>query len=314
MPPKRRRSYSRKSYSYKRTRFNRSGPSRSHTTNRTNRVGTTSAVTFQRDQGRVFKKKYVPRWKVKRAQRFYKRVTDVVKRNLGQKTIKRESNILYIAGGASAQMVSSFAINGSYGHGDQGWNDLHQIATTVQSDPITNTWDQEKLSYSSAVIDVLITNDSENMPIVLDVYRLIPKKDMATSDAASVAQKWTNAMSNQTILGTALAISAIQVGVTPFDGTELCAMWTIVEKKTFYLQTGHQTTFQFRDTKRRTITGSNLYQKTALRGVTTGWIVVGKPTYSDAVSRGIVRYSVQTIRKYNFHVFEDNEGGAGHVL
>lgn len=108
-----------------------------------------------------------------------------------------------------------------------------------------------RLSFQSAQMDVFILNNGASTTVV-DVYCLVPKRDInySSSNGQNAQQLLGSLLNlNQTagnpVTGTVLP-GFTTPGVGPFESTEFCREFTVLEKRRFILTTGQVGTMEMK--------------------------------------------------------------------
>jgi len=270
-------------------------------------------VTSQFDRTNVYRRRRMPRYKRRRWVRFLKKTRAALMKDVGTKTVLRNSQLSSSWADDSQRMLTAniYGADGAAATASHcGNDDLVQIFGN-DSDLSNQT---AKALFGSSVLDITLTNLStviegtQNTGLEVDIYDIVyRKKQDATTfhNLVGVAQTNTGAIN-----GSATQITLDKRGVTFFDFPNLGQMGVkILRKKKYFLGAGECATYQLRDAKNRAFVRQNIDdsdENYIYPGSTRtiAIIVKGVPT-NDAtkVTKNLV---VGVTRKYMYKVMDKN--------
>lgn len=276
-----------------------------------NKTTSGTGVTSQYDRKMVYRRKQMPRRKKVRWVKFVKRVRSALLKELGTKTVIRNSQMTFtdLTNNQGLYTVSLFGKDGSDTGGSVGNADLKDIIT---NDPDL-ALPTDRAKFSSGILDVTFTNNSsnedisyQNTTVELDVYEVVWTKKV---DSNRVNTVYYNAGANTgpiNTAGTSLAIT--DRGVTPFEFPEASALGAKIMKKTKYLLSqGQVATYQMRIPKnynfRRDFiddTDDNF----AIPWVTRSLLFIVKGVPTGDATKVLKSVQIGATRKYSYKVMK----------
>jgi len=280
--------------------------------------GTSSSgqgVTNQFDRKTVYRKKRMPYRKKRQWKRFVKKVNAALLKEVGTKTIIRNTQVS-AAWADDSQQALGVVLFGKDGLTDSsiraGLDDMRQI---FANDPdLSNPTSQAH--FFSGVIDFTFTNMSElvgdasnnNTGLEIDLYELVFTKYV---DNAGLASMFIQAATNTDAINMLNPAVTINVrGATPFDLPDFLAQGVRILKKTkFFLGKGEVATYQYRDPKnfkmRRDVV-DNADENFAIPYKTRGFLFVGKGIPTPDATKVLKSLQIGCTRKYGYKVISKN--------
>lgn len=217
------------------------------------RTSSGQGVTSQYDRKVVYRRKRMPRLKRVRWVRFVKKVRSALLKEVGTKTVLRNSQQTYtdLTNNQGILTVTLYGKDGADSSGAVGNQDLKDIFGN-DSDLALAT---DRAKFASAILDITITNNStvtdssqQNTGVEIDIYEITWTKKIDATRPTNVyyaAAANTNAINT---LGTSLSIT--DRGATPFEFPEASALGAKIYKKTkIMLGQGEAATYQMRIAK-----------------------------------------------------------------
>lgn len=271
------------------------GRANSRTVSRT-RQGFSSGqgITTQHDSRRIYRKRFMPRWRKRRWRRFKQKVNAIAEKDMGSRTVVMNKTISASNATSSSHCVMACYLYGQRGSATTGAQDLFLLqnnenignATATAGGTVDNS---TKFIFQSAILDLTIANRSVRMsniggvptPVAaseakleVDVYECVVGKHTEEAGATFATFESLlddNSTQTKSIGGVGTEIQYFQRGVTPFDLTYSLGRWKIkILKKTKYMvPNGDTFTYQMRDPKRRTATAEDLRNQDGFNRV--GW-------------------------------------------
>lgn len=282
---------------------------KSYTQNKSNKVTTGVGISSQHDVKTIYRKKRMPRRKRKAWARFSKKVTAVLDKSVGTKTLVI-NNVDALVGAIGLQSVSSYLLygmNGQNGTGTRGNSDLITIAS--------NFTNAKKVVYKSGIMDLTITNTNATANQEVDIYHVRFNNE---HEANTPLATFANAVAN-TVVTTGRSTLTIQArGATPWDFPLALsvARITIVKKTKVFISAGNSTTYQIRDPRNFQISKYDINNQTpnynyVKPGMTQGVIIIAK---NVAGFQGVAtNLSVGCTQKYVYGEIQDSVCETGIV-
>lgn len=248
---------------------------------RTNRRGPSysgQGITNQHDVTRIYRKRYMPRYKKRRWRKFVRRVHAVAEKDLGSRTYVINSLLQVTSNTLGAQGCATVCLYPNTS--TDGWlNDLNNIslAENLEADPTTaagiTVERSTKFLFQSGVLDMTVRNSSfqtgasgVGVKLEVDVYELTMRKDAYNgtiqlpnmSDLLSAMDADTKRLA-----GTGSSINIALRGVSPWDITYALSRYGIKihKKKKYFLEAGGTFTYQVRDPSRYSLDQNDMRDK-----------------------------------------------------
>lgn len=271
-------------------------------------------VTVQHDVNNQYRKRRMPRRKVRKWKRFVKKVEAVSQRLKHLRSVVLNSEASGFLNSAQQTFVACHLYGGS-GVAESvlipqetGQRDLYRIS---QSDgevkAIAGKSTAAKLHFASATIDLTFTNASD-ITMEVDVYKIIygfNEKDMNC---------FTQCVASGEQYSGPLATSALQIderGVTPFSlgGLISAGKMKILWKRKYLLSSGQSATLQHRDPKNRWVYVNDLTSNSegdpsvsdfTYKKYTVTFLFIAK--FTNAATEQTGSLVVRSTRSYNYKV------------
>lgn len=279
-------------------------------------------ITNQYDRSRIYRKRRMPRFRRRRWRRFNRRVNAVSEKDLGSRTVVRNSghqgNHPMDPTGEGQHATFYFTLYGLQNATYAFNNDLNEISGD------TDLGSTGKAIFKSAVLDLTFRNtsvrtaESENPPITLevDVYEISVGVLLSqTGKASTLAGIFSEGASDTaTIPGGIQGITINQRGVTPWDLPSILSEYRVkIWKKTKYFLGENQTfTYQVRDPKRHVLDQQTINGPGEnLPYVTRYLYYIYKPCpgyqYVAAPNNDVYSISVGATRKYLYKIMDKTQ-------
>jgi len=278
-----------------------------------NTTSSGQGVTNQFDRKTVYRKKRMPYRKKKQWKAFVKKVNAALLKEVGTKTVIRNTQVSASFSDDSQQNVA-VTLFGKDGAADTsvnaGHDDLKQIFANDSelADPTS------RAKFFSGVLDMTLTNMStviegnQNSGMEVDVYELAFTK---TADANGIRPMLSQAATNTALINPLLTQITVNTrGATPFDLPDFLAQGVRILKKTkYFLGQGEVATYQLRDPRNFSVrkdvvdnTDENFVMPYKTRGVLI--ICKGIPTADP--TKVLKSLQVGVTRKYGYKVMQKN--------
>lgn len=276
----------------------------------------TAPTTYQIDIQNMYRRRRAPRRVRRRARREWQKFTynldktqgmvSSVINNFGSYSTTPTTPITgcqQVAGISMYGMVNSTSASNFN-------NDLWRIYTDAFGVAPSSTKAADTLRFRSCVMDFLVKNTGAS-PMFLEVYHCM-SRGQGESDPSYQWELSAN-MEGGAGDGVATTISSITAyKVTPFDAPGFGSYWYVKKRTKFYISAGNSISWQIRDAKNYIITGQDLMNGKAKRGVTEGVILVGYGADLDAWATNsnigvptAATYDVSCVKTYHWTKTED---------
>jgi len=278
-------------------------------------------ITTQYDRSLIYRKRRMPRWRKRSWRRFNKKVLAVSEKDLGSRTVVRNSLIepsaIMNLAAATLHTTEYVALYSLQDGVRADMNDIQEMSND------TDLGVTGKALFKSAVIDITVRNTSErleesrNPPITLevDVYEITSGMLWGQVDhAGNLTQVFDEgAGDTATIPGQVNALARTQRGWTPWDFPSALSEYKMrIWKKTKYFVGENQTfTYQSREPRRKLIDRQKMtFLANNMPGLTRFFFFVIKPTpgyiYSDTTP-DTYRLSIGFTRKYLYKIMDKSQ-------
>jgi len=252
-----------------------------------------NVITGQYNYATVYSKRRRARRRTSKFTRFSRSVKRVIWRELGANQFVIQNNYSGVAN-ANAQGCYGITLLGLSGDAGGQANDCFRCFDKLYGPGAgavaTAKLENAKLTFTSAVVDFAFRNKDDSPTIDLDVYTLMCRKDVprvmagvGTGADGLIHGHFLQCLkqginTDQTALTT---LAPNTFGVTPFQSSQFCSYWTVMNKKKFILGTGQVANYQYRTKRSVSVYGNDLVYNNALtsalmakRGVTVGFLFV----------------------------------------
>lgn len=268
-----------------------------------------TGVTSQYDRKTVYRRKQMPRRKKVRWVKFVKRVRSALLKEIGTKTVLRNSQMTFtdLTNGQGMFSVTMYGKDGVDTSSSVGNADLKDIIAN-DADLALPT---DRAKFASGILDLTFTNNSSNQDTVyqnttveLDVYEIIWTKKVDANRATNVY--YTAAANTNAINGAGSSLSITDRGATPFEFPDASALGAKIVKKTKYiLSQGQVATYQMRIPKnynfrRDFIDDSD--DNFAIPWVTRTLLFIVKGVPTGDATRVLKSVQIGATRKYSYKV------------
>lgn len=237
----------------------------------------------------------------------------------------RQSNAITVAAGQ--QYFIPFTLNGLNGDVSiaNDINDMADISVLMNrvSDPATGVatiGNQIKIisSYMDLELTNFTTTTNPAVPIMVDVYKCVARKDEKVSTVATdmntLGKAYTNGYSQQVIGdvvgGTSVVPNIATLGCTPFDAPGFCQRWKIINKKRILLTPGSSISFTMGDPKTHILNSDVCNNFAVRRGLTKGYLVLLSScingNLAGAVTSPAFNVAFESLRTYRYKVIRDS--------
>lgn len=227
-------------------------------------------ITQQHDVARIYRKKYMTKYKKRRWRKFVRRVHAVAEKDYGSRTVvfNDRLDIENITNGNQVCLTCClYPQTSTVNH----LNDLNTIASVenFENNPTSaagiTVEKSTKFLFQSGVLDLTVRNSSFNnttptsgVKMEVDVYELILRKDAIVGATAqgSLSTLLNNASADTKVLNaTGSSVEIIRRGCTPWDLPYCISRYglKILSKKKYFLESGGTFTYQVRDPARHVL-------------------------------------------------------------
>lgn len=299
----------------------RSARSYTQTRTRTRRPSSGQGITNQYDRRMIYRKRTMPRRKKRRWKSFVRKVHAVSEKDLGSRTVVRNSLIASTLdlGQAISQdrhVRQVFSLYSMRNNVDSYMSDMTNIITDSDVGP------SGKFIFQSGILDMTVRNGSTlslqspntQLTLEVDVYEITSSVDFGVvGEAATLNAVFANAMTESTLIpGQVFPLIADTRGWTPWDACPGLSQYRIkIWKKTkFFLAQNQTFTYQVRDPRRHTLDKQKVPSGTSenFPGATRFLYFVWKPTpgYTYNVPGDTARLWFGVTRKYLYKLDDKN--------
>lgn len=297
--------------------------SRSHTRSMTRRRQTSSGtgVTNHYDRRLIYRKRRMPRFRRRRWRRFSRRIHAVVDKDLGSRTVVRNtlttSSVVMNVAAATQHTVFYLGLYSLNSPVNDAMRDINEISQD------TDLGTTGKAIFQSGILDITVRNVSARVGtstnpqirLEIDVYEISVGVLLGpTPRATNLTDCFDQGAADTAIIpGQASALLPVVRGWTPWDFPSALSEFKIrIWKKTkFFLNENETFTYQVRDPKRHVIDQQSMTQYGEnLPGVTRYIYFIYKPApgyfYQDTTpdAYGI---SVGYTRKYLYKILDKTQ-------
>lgn len=266
-------------------------------------------LTTQYDARRLYTYKRMSRRKRKRWVSFIKKVK-------AASSLLANNYLSYTSTDAQAPAAGSqafgyaliYGINGiTPGHGN---DDLYKIVPDLNFFPNK----QFRLGFKSATLDAEWSAASTNTgSITLDIYEVVVRKDISKDTSNNLSDLFFEGIQSLTAAaGSGTALSATQVGVTPFMSKLFCQNVKILGKTRILMSPGQTCHKEIRDPKNRTLQWTDQYNHILGKsGWTRGFFWIAEAVTDGTVFSPAFRINYANVRNYNvqYDSPSDPQGG-----
>lgn len=225
-------------------------------------------VTQQYDVSRIYRKRFMPKYRKRRWRKFVRRVHAVAEKDLGSRTIVFNDQLTQSSTTAGEQGVLTLALYSQ--NSTRLWlSDLNQIAGIENFEANPTTADgitvekSTKYLFQSGVLDCTFRNSSfkstdtgVGVKMEVDIYEILLRKDALTGTVGqpTLSDLINNASTDTKVIGgaTGTTCDIVKRGVTPWDITYALSRYgiKIMNKKKYFVEAGGTFTYQTRDPRR----------------------------------------------------------------
>lgn len=244
-----------------------------------------SYPTTNQETTRVqYYKKRVPRRKRRRAIKKYKSFLYRQFKAIGvSHQVFRTAEVINSA--INLQSMNVYVLKGA--NGDLEKEQHMYLCATNLTNPVESTQSSfNQVYFQQGTMDIQMRNNSGNGEVViLDIYYFTCKKDLPTSELTSATQQIRNLLENVSQMeeGDQTAstnLTYTTLGVTPFQCPRFTRYFTITRKEHVQLNNNQTMTQTIKSNKRHFMQRDYIKNLTAIKGVTTGMIIVCKGVYN----------------------------------
>lgn len=274
-----------------------------------------TGITTQFDRTTQYSKKSMPRYKKRRWRKFVNKVTAVLDKSLGTRTVLF-NNTIAAQENAGFQGIAACCLYGHEGVTDTpvvaGFRDVYRICNNDNDVMVKNTQvNPSKIVFRSGVIDMTMRN-SGSSAVEVDVYEINVLTDN-TETGSAVSTLAQASIDTGNIPGAAQGLGLQFRGTTLFDLPNAIAMdkWKIYKKRKYFLPVGSTATLQHRDPRNHYYNAANIQVlennvgSYGNRKMTTLFVFVAKEIVGqDAVG---VNLNVGVSRKYAYCVNQSSK-------
>lgn len=270
-----------------------------------------TGITAQYDKVTQYSRKSMPKRKKRQWKKFVKKVTAVVDKSLGTRTVVFNTNeaAQSIAGLQAWACAALYGIHGTNdGNGRVGFRDVFRLCNKDDDIMTTNSAgiNPSKITFGSAVIDVTMRNGGTTA-IEVDLYECIVRTDN-TKTADFITTLLDAVTETNSIPGAPTGLAISSRGTTLFDFPNAISMDKIqvFKKRKYFLPVGNTATFQHRDPRNHHFNastfdfGPNSNSSYGQRGMTKLFLVCAKEIIGQD-SAGI-NLNFGVTRKYSYTI------------
>lgn len=206
-------------------------------------------------------------------------------------------------------------------------DDLSQLMQRAVNPSTGSALAGEAVDIVNQYLDCEITNCASGtvttpVPVVLDVYKVVCRRDEGTSATGSVpntlAKAYINGFNNQgvvDVIGAPVidaAVSYTQIGTSPYESRQFTRRWKIISRRRILLNPQCSVSLSLNNKRRFRVTQDMASTRGPMKGVTMGLLFVWSSCVntqnlsSNTIQNPPNALAFESIRTYKYRVIENN--------